>query len=234
MSNELYDSDNPDCPLNAYHIESKPRLLNLEDFDNEGNAVQLIIACTEIGDFEEMKKIKQAKKDENEVVDHRSYQGFQKQKSQVITLHNMISQDFVRGVQKSLTCPICQEMVTNPVQYKQCIHRFCSNCIETYNRQGKKECPLCRVVIQNRRQLRADKNIASLLQHLSEEFRKIQRQEELENNEIKRKLLLEQKKLKERRERQKAKNPSSSTEKQPEETKDERLARLAKEKAANP
>lgn len=27
LSQELYDSDNPDCPLNAYHIESMPRLL---------------------------------------------------------------------------------------------------------------------------------------------------------------------------------------------------------------
>ena len=26
-SQELYDSDNPDCPLNAYHIQSKPRLV---------------------------------------------------------------------------------------------------------------------------------------------------------------------------------------------------------------
>ena len=34
LSQELYDSDNPDCPLNAYHIESRPRLLKLEDFNN--------------------------------------------------------------------------------------------------------------------------------------------------------------------------------------------------------
>lgn len=34
-SAELYDSDNPpDYPLNAYHINSKPRILVLEDFDD--------------------------------------------------------------------------------------------------------------------------------------------------------------------------------------------------------
>ena len=58
-------------------------------------------------------------------------------------------------------------MVNNPVQFKMCVHRFCSNCIETYNRQGKKECPLCRILIANRRQLRSDKNIAALLNHLT-------------------------------------------------------------------
>ena len=48
MSVELYDSDNPDCPLNAYHIESKPRLIKLEDYNNQGKPVQLIIDCLEI------------------------------------------------------------------------------------------------------------------------------------------------------------------------------------------
>lgn len=94
-------------------------------------------------------------------------------------------------------------MVSNPVIYKSCLHRFCSNCIETYNRQGKKECPLCRVAIGNRRQLRPDKNIAALMSHLTEEFKKISRMEELENMEIKRKLIAEQKKLKERKDKQK-------------------------------
>lgn len=39
-SAELYDSDNPpDYPLNAYHIQSKPRILVLEDFDDNGEIV---------------------------------------------------------------------------------------------------------------------------------------------------------------------------------------------------
>ena len=182
MSKELYDSDNPDCPLNAYHVESKPRLLGLEDFDDSGRPVRLLVDCLEIPDSQDdQKKVgknKKNKEDEREVIDHKSFQGNsyrQSRPAEIVFLHNMITQDFVKGVQKSLTCPICQEMVSNPVQYKQCTHRFCSNCIETYNRQGKKECPLCRVVIANRRQLRPDKNIAALLSHLSDEFRKLQR-----------------------------------------------------------
>ena len=48
MSQELYDSDNPECPLNAYHIESKPRLISLEDYDDKGRPVQLVVECLEI------------------------------------------------------------------------------------------------------------------------------------------------------------------------------------------
>jgi len=60
--------------------------------------------------------------------------------------------------------------------------------------------------------------------------------EELENAEIKRKMINEQKKLRERAEKQKKKSGLDKKEKvtKPEETKDERLARMAKEKAANP
>ena len=86
------------------------------------------------------------------MVDHTTYQKIGRfGKPKPLILHNLISSDFLKGVMKNLTCPICQEMVSNPVIYKSCLHRFCSNCIETYNRQGKKECPLCRIAIGNRR-----------------------------------------------------------------------------------
>ena len=148
-SAELYDSDNaPDFPLNAYHIQSKPRCVVLEDFDDNGDIVQLQLDCMEIRQDEEMKQMKELdnlqlsyhdkkKKEEldRQVVDHAKYQNRDRYgEPGFIALHNMISPDFIKGVQKNLTCPICQEMVTNPVIYKSCLHRFCSNCIETYNR----------------------------------------------------------------------------------------------------
>jgi uncharacterized paraquat-inducible protein A len=97
-----------------------------------------------------------------------------------IVLHNSIGEEVIKEVMKELTCPICQELVSNPVIYKACLHRFCSNCIETYNRQGKKECPLCRTAIGNRRQLRPDKNIAALIGHLRNEIAKINKSDELQ------------------------------------------------------
>ncbi|CDW76232.1 UNKNOWN [Stylonychia lemnae] len=42
-SQELYDSDNPEYPLNLYHIESKPRILEIEDFNQEGDPVRLLL-----------------------------------------------------------------------------------------------------------------------------------------------------------------------------------------------
>ena len=120
-------------------------------------------------------------------------------------------------------------MVKTPVIYKSCLHRFCSNCIETYNRQGKKECPLCRVAIGNRRQLRPDKNIAALMSHLTEEFKKINRMEELENIEIKRRMISDQKKLKEKKDKQK-RIVNNEFKRKYAETGEERQERLAKER----
>ena len=109
QSCELYDSDNPDCPLNAYHIESKPRLIKLEDFDDNGRAVRLLVDCMELPDALDLKSKKKSEKKagkdgEVELIDHKSYQGYQsfsKHKhagSETMFLHNMITQDFVKGV----------------------------------------------------------------------------------------------------------------------------------------
>jgi hypothetical protein len=37
---------------------------------------------------------------------------------------------------------------------RQCLHKFCAQCIEDYNRKQKKECPGCRHQIGSRRYLR--------------------------------------------------------------------------------
>lgn len=61
MSQELYDSDNPDCPLNAYHVESKPRLIALEDFDDSGKPVRLTVDFMEIPSSQDDQKKGQKK-----------------------------------------------------------------------------------------------------------------------------------------------------------------------------
>ena len=160
-SQELYDSDNPpDYPFNAYHLNSKPRILLIQDAAATA-VVCLDIPCMVFASKEHkasaLKKLELSYHDQKKVealdaVDHRVYQ--QQERFGVpkpLVLHNLIGAEFIKGVMKNLTCPICQEMVNSPVIYKSCLHRFCSNCIETYNRQGKKECPLCRIAIGNRR-----------------------------------------------------------------------------------
>ena len=136
-------------------------MLEIEDYNDDGDPVRLDLEFMAINEDEKTKLRKekmthQDKKKEQEFlvnyVDHKDYQNANSSgKTKALVLHNMISLDFIRGVAKGLTCPICQEMVTNPVIYKNCLHRFCNNCIESYNRLGKKECPLCRKSIGNRR-----------------------------------------------------------------------------------
>lgn len=64
----------------------------------------------------------QTKKEEVEIIDHYRFRGFGRapNNDQVaeMALHNMISLDFIRGVQKAICCPICQDMISNPVIYK--------------------------------------------------------------------------------------------------------------------
>jgi len=64
-----------------------------------------------------------------------------------------------------LSCPVCLGLMTAPTA-TECLHRFCSECIETSLRIGKKECPSCRFPIATRRSLRRDYNFESLMRTL--------------------------------------------------------------------
>ena len=63
---------------------------------------------------------------------------------------------------RSLSCPICLSIMRAPTA-TECLHRFCSECIETSIRIGKKECPSCRFPIATRRALRRDLNFEALM-----------------------------------------------------------------------
>ena len=64
-----------------------------------------------------------------------------------------------------LSCPICLGIMSAPTA-TECLHRFCSECIETSLRIGKKECPSCRYPIATRRALRRDYNFEALMRTL--------------------------------------------------------------------
>jgi len=34
----------------------------------------------------------------------------------------------------SLVCPVCFDILKDPLNVKMCLHKFCCNCIESYNR----------------------------------------------------------------------------------------------------
>ncbi|XP_022168175.1 E3 ubiquitin-protein ligase RING1-like isoform X2 [Myzus persicae] len=60
-------------------------------------------------------------------------------------------------------CPICLDMLKKTMTTKECLHRFCSDCIVTALRSGNKECPTCRKKLVSKRSLRPDPNFDLLI-----------------------------------------------------------------------
>lgn len=68
-----------------------------------------------------------------------------------------------RSLQSELMCPICLDMLKKTMTTKECLHRFCSDCIITALRSGNKECPTCRKKLVSKRSLRPDPNFDLLI-----------------------------------------------------------------------
>lgn len=68
-----------------------------------------------------------------------------------------------RSLNSELMCPICLDMLKNTMTTKECLHRFCSECITTALRSGNKECPTCRKKLVSKRSLRPDPNFDALI-----------------------------------------------------------------------
>ena len=67
-------------------------------------------------------------------------------------------------MQNILQCPMCLDVLNDPVCVKRCLHKFCASCIEKYNRLEKKQCPSCRADIGSRRVLRHDRELQSIIE----------------------------------------------------------------------
>lgn len=68
-----------------------------------------------------------------------------------------------RSLHNELMCPICLDILKNTMCTKECLHRFCQECIITALRSGNKECPTCRKKLVSKRSLRSDPNIDELI-----------------------------------------------------------------------
>lgn len=68
-----------------------------------------------------------------------------------------------RSLHNELMCPICLDMLKKTMTTKECLHRFCSDCIITALRSGNKECPTCRKKLVSKRSLRPDPNFDLLI-----------------------------------------------------------------------
>lgn len=68
-----------------------------------------------------------------------------------------------KSLHNELMCPICLDMLKNTMTTKECLHRFCQECIITALRAGNKECPTCRKKLVSKRSLRPDPNFDDLI-----------------------------------------------------------------------
>lgn len=68
-----------------------------------------------------------------------------------------------RSLHSELMCPICLDMLKTTMTTKECLHRFCHDCIITALRSGNKECPTCRKKLISKRSLRHDPNFDQLI-----------------------------------------------------------------------
>ncbi|VTJ77279.1 Hypothetical predicted protein [Marmota monax] len=67
------------------------------------------------------------------------------------------------SLHSELMCPICLDMLKNTMTTKECLHRFCADCIVTALRSDNKECPTCRKKLVSKRSLRPDPNFDALI-----------------------------------------------------------------------
>ncbi|XP_038180083.1 E3 ubiquitin-protein ligase RING2-like [Arvicola amphibius] len=68
-----------------------------------------------------------------------------------------------RSLHRELMCPICLDILKKTMTTKECLHRFCADCIITALRRGNKECPTCRTKLVSKRSLRPDPNFDALI-----------------------------------------------------------------------
>lgn len=66
-------------------------------------------------------------------------------------------------LQNELLCPICLDILKKTMTTKECLHRFCQECIITALRSGNKECPTCRKKLASKRSLRPDPNFDGII-----------------------------------------------------------------------
>merc|ERR1719282_559898 len=83
-----------------------------------------------------------------------------------------------KSVHSELRCPICLDLLTATMTTKECLHRFCAECIITALRSGNKECPTCRKKLVSKRSLRPDPNFDQLVAKLFPDKDECDEQEE--------------------------------------------------------
>jgi E3 ubiquitin-protein ligase CHFR len=65
-------------------------------------------------------------------------------------------------ITSKLQCAICIAIMSDPMTATPCMHNFCKGCIEEWMKTSyKKECPMCKVKIQD---LKKNALVANIIQ----------------------------------------------------------------------
>ncbi|XP_065844654.1 E3 ubiquitin-protein ligase RING2-like isoform X2 [Oscarella lobularis] len=72
-----------------------------------------------------------------------------------------------KTLRSEMMCPICLDVLKTTMTTKECLHRFCQECIITALRSGNKECPTCRKKLISKRSLRPDPTFDALIAKLN-------------------------------------------------------------------
>lgn len=84
----------------------------------------------------------------------------------------------MQQVLHAFRCVICLSTLNKPKAVRECMHRFCEDCIEKSLRMGRNECPFCRVFVPSKRNLAEDTSVEQLIANvLGPEFRNLEHEE---------------------------------------------------------
>ena len=72
----------------------------------------------------------------------------------------------LRSLQREIVCPICLDILKQTMATRECLHRFCSACINKALRSSNKECPTCRKRLTARNCLAPDTNFDQLIANI--------------------------------------------------------------------
>ena len=76
----------------------------------------------------------------------------------------------LRALEKETLCPICLGVLRKTMMVKECMHRFCRDCIHTALRINNNECPACRTHLPSKRSLRVDERFDAIIAALYEDL----------------------------------------------------------------
>ena len=88
------------------------------------------------------------------------------------------SSQIERILNEILHCNICNDIYQEPVNIKNCLHKFCKKCIEDYNRKIKKECAICRHPVETRRLMKEDLKLKQIINCLIPDIEKFREEEQ--------------------------------------------------------